>query len=212
MPQLILGPLLRYVADTDATIWVETDVPCTVRVLGATAPTFCVAGHHYALVVLEDLEPGSTLPYTVELDAERVWPPADDPFPPCVIRTHAPDRGEQLKLAFGSCRVSVPHDHPYSMSKDDDERGREVDALLALVERMRQEPPEAWPDALLLLGDQVYADEVSPKRGSSSTVGGRRAKVRRTRRSATSRSTPRSTARAGETLRCAGCSRRSPAR
>ena len=163
MPQLILGPLLRYVADTDATIWVETDAPCTVRVLGATAPTFCVAGHHYALVVLEDLEPGSTLPYTVELDAERVWPPADDPFPPCVIRTHAPDRGEQLKLAFGSCRVSVPHDHPYSMSKDDDERGREVDALLALVERMRQEPPEAWPDALLLLGDQVYADEVSPE-------------------------------------------------
>ncbi len=163
MPQLLLGPLLRYVSDTDATIWVETDDPCTVRVLGGTAPTFCVAGHHYALVVLEDLEPGSTSPYTVELDGETVWPPVDDPFPPCVIRTHAPEKGKQLKLAFGSCRVSVPHDHPYSMQKDDDERGREVDALLALVERMRHEPPAAWPDALLLLGDQVYADEVSPK-------------------------------------------------
>ncbi|MDQ3631113.1 MAG: alkaline phosphatase family protein, partial [Actinomycetota bacterium] len=163
MPQLLLGPLLRYVSDTDATIWVETDAPCTVRVLDGTAPTFCVAGHHYALVVLEDLEPGSTSPYTVELDGETVWPPVDDPFPPCVIRTHAPEKGKQLKLAFGSCRVSVPHDHPYSMQKDDDERGREVDALLALVERMRHEPPAAWPDALLLLGDQVYADEVSPK-------------------------------------------------
>ena len=163
MPRLLLGPLLRYVSDTDATIWVETDAPCTVGVLAGTAPTFCVAGHHYALVMLEDLAPGSTLPYTVELDGEHVWPPADDAFPPCVIRTHAPERGEQLKLAFGSCRVSVPHDHPYSMRKDDDERGREVDALLALVERMRREPPEAWPDALLLLGDQVYADEVSPE-------------------------------------------------
>ncbi len=162
MPRLLLGPLLRYVSATEATIWVETDAPCTVGVLGATAPTFCVAGHHYALVVLEDLEPGSTLPYGVELDGDRVWPEAGDPYPPCVIRTHAPDRAEQLSLAFGSCRVSVPHDHPYSMRKDDDERGREVDALLALVERMRHEPPSAWPDALLLLGDQVYADEVSP--------------------------------------------------
>ncbi|MCW3010300.1 MAG: alkaline phosphatase family protein [Solirubrobacterales bacterium] len=162
MPRLLLGPLLRYVSDTDATIWVETDEPCEVRVLGGTAPTFCVAGHHYALVVLEDLEPGSVLPYTVELDGRHVWPEPDDPYPPCVIRTHAPERGEQLKLAFGSCRVSVPHDHPYSMRKDDDDRGREVDALLALVERMRHEPVATWPDALLLLGDQVYADEVSP--------------------------------------------------
>ncbi len=163
MPRLLLGPLLRYVSDTDATIWVETDDSCTVSVLGRTAPTFCVAGHHYALVVLEDLEPASTAPYTVELDGAHVWPPADDPFPPCVIRTHSPERGHLVKLAFGSCRVSVPHDHPYSLPKDDDERGREVDALLALVDRMRDEPPEAWPDALLLLGDQVYADQVSPQ-------------------------------------------------
>ncbi len=172
MPRLLLGPLLRYVSDTDATIWVETDVSCTVRVLSGTAPTFCVADHHYALVVLEDLEPGSTMPYTVELDGQHAWPPADDPFPPCVIRTHVPEEGEPLKIAFGSCRVSVPHDHPYSMRKDDDARGREVDALLALVERMRHEPPEAWPDALLLLGDQVYADEVSP--GTQAMIDARR--------------------------------------
>jgi len=172
MPRLLLGPLLRYVSDSDATIWVETDVACTVRVLTATTPTFCVADHHYALVVLEDLEPGSTLPYTVELDSQHAWPPADDPFPPCVIRTHVPEGGGELTLAFGSCRVSVPHDHPYSMRKDEDARGREVDALLALVERMRHEPPEAWPDALLLLGDQVYADEVSP--GTQELIDARR--------------------------------------
>ena len=28
--------------------------------------------------------------------------------------------------------------------------------------RMREEPRERWPDVLLMLGDQVYADEVSP--------------------------------------------------
>lgn len=163
MPRLLLGPLLRYVSDTEATIWVETDAACTVRVLDGAAETFCVAGHHYALVVLEGLEPGSTLPYGVSLDDDVVWPAPGDPFPPCVIRTHAPHRREQLTLAFGSCRVSVPHEHPYSLPKDDDARGREVDALLALVERMREQEPAEWPDALLLLGDQVYADEVSPR-------------------------------------------------
>ena len=161
MPDLILGPLLRYVSNNEATVWVETQAPCEVAVLGRTARTFTVAGHHYALVVLDGLEPGSTLPYEVHLDGVRAWPPADDPYPPCVIRTHTHD--ESLRLAFGSCRVSVPHTKPYVLTKDEDPRGREVDALLALVERMRHEPSSDWPDAFLLLGDQVYADEVSPE-------------------------------------------------
>jgi len=161
MPDLVLGPLLRYVSDTEATVWVETCTPCTVTVLDRTAETFTVSGHHYALVLLDGLHPGSTLPYEVTLDDVACWPPPHDPYPPCVIRTHTQD--EQLRLAFGSCRVSVPHTEPYVLSKDDDPAGREVDALLAFVERMRHQPTEEWPDALLLLGDQVYADEVSPE-------------------------------------------------
>ena len=161
MPDLVLGPLLRYVSDTEATVWVETDAPCTVTVLERSATTFTVAGHHYALVVIDGLPPGSTLPYEVHVDGEARWPRPDDPYPACLIRTHTHD--EQLRLAFGSCRVSVPHTEPYVLSKDDDPAGREVDALLALVERMRHQPCEEWPDALLLLGDQVYADEVSPE-------------------------------------------------
>ena len=127
-----------------------------------------------------------------------------------VIRTHTHD--EQLRLAFGSCRVSVPHTEPYVLSKDDDPAGREVDALLAFVERMRHEPCEQWPDALLLLGDQVYADEVSPRDQGADRRAARPATARQPTRWATSRSTPRCTARAGATRRCAGCCRRSPAR
>ncbi|MEJ7798428.1 MAG: alkaline phosphatase D family protein [Solirubrobacteraceae bacterium] len=170
MPRLVLGPLLRYVSDTEATVWVETDAPCEVAVLGRTASSFAIAGHHYVLIVLDDLAPGSTLPYQVHLDGVACWPPADDPYPPCVIRTHG--RDASLHLAFGSCRVSVPHAEPYVLSKDQDPRGREVDALLALVERMRHEPCSQWPDALLLLGDQVYADEVSP--GTEKLIASRR--------------------------------------
>jgi hypothetical protein len=159
--RLVLGPLLRYVGDDDATLWVETDRACTVEVLGCSSPTFSVAGHHYGFVCVSGLESGACVPYEVHLDGERCWPLADSPFHPSVIRTRAP--GQPLRLAFGSCRVTLPHQPPYTLSKDRDDRGREVDALLALVERLRTQPPHEWPDALLLLGDQVYADQVSPE-------------------------------------------------
>ena len=58
MPQLVLGPLLRYVGDTCAVVWVETDSACEVAVLGTKSSTFTVAGHHYAVVRAEGLKAG----------------------------------------------------------------------------------------------------------------------------------------------------------
>ncbi len=43
---LVLGPLLRYVGRSQATLWVETDRACHVDVLGHVARTFEVRGHH----------------------------------------------------------------------------------------------------------------------------------------------------------------------
>jgi hypothetical protein len=160
MPDLVLGPVHRYVGETDATVWVETSAPCEVTILGARERTFSVAGHHYALVVITGLEPGRTYPYEVRLDGERRWPEPGSRFPPSVIRTLSP--GAELDVAFGSCRVALPHEPPYTLSPDEDERGREWDALYALALRMRDESVERWPDRLLLLGDQVYVDEGSP--------------------------------------------------
>src|SRR5688572_20284904 len=82
MAGLRLGPLLRYVdwdTGTSATVWVEADRPCTaeVRCEGGghgSSRTFAVAGHHYALVVVTGLTPGTTSAYEVLLDGERVWP------------------------------------------------------------------------------------------------------------------------------------------
>ena len=74
MATLVLGPLLRYVGETEAVVWVETDEPCEVEVLGHREPTFCVAGHHYALLIADGLEPGSATEYEVALDGERRWP------------------------------------------------------------------------------------------------------------------------------------------
>src|SRR5918998_342522 len=111
-PGLILGPLLRHVGASDATVWVETDAPCEVEVRAGRgglrnaptcrARTFRVEEHHYALVVLTGLEPGSAHDYEVRLDGERVWPEAGSRFPPSTIRTIDADGG--LTLVFGSCR------------------------------------------------------------------------------------------------------------
>jgi hypothetical protein len=156
-PQLILGPLLRYVGEREATVWVETDAACEVQVLGRRSKTFEIEGHHYALVVITDLEPGETYEYEVSLDGGKIWP--EDDFPPSVIRTISPDG--RLNLSYGSCRVTVPHEPPYTLSADADKHGYERDALQALALRMMREPYESWPDALFLLGDQIYADKVS---------------------------------------------------
>jgi PhoD-like phosphatase len=159
MPSLVLGPLLRYVGETEAVIWVETDSDCEVEVLGTRERTFCVCNHHYALVCCGGLERGSWHEYEVRLDGERVWP-QDDGFPASAFHTYPKE--EALQLVFGSCRVAAPHEAPFALSKDEDPRGREIDALRTMARRMMGEPRERWPDVLLMLGDQVYADEVSP--------------------------------------------------
>ncbi|HEU4494224.1 MAG TPA: alkaline phosphatase family protein, partial [Rubrobacteraceae bacterium] len=91
---MILGPLLRHVGPSDATVWVETDAACEVEVragkLSGRSPTFAVEGHHYALVVITGLEPGSVHDYEVLLDGEVLWPEAGSPLPPSTIRTILP--------------------------------------------------------------------------------------------------------------------------
>ncbi len=160
MANLVLGPLLRYVGEREATVWVETDAPCEVEILGHSARTFRVRRHHYALVAIDGLEPGGSYPYEVRLDGEACWPLPDHDAPPSLIRTIDP--AASLRLAFGSCRVAMPHTPPYSCSKDEDERGFELDALNVLAREMIRGTRENWPQVLLLLGDQVYVDEGSP--------------------------------------------------
>jgi hypothetical protein len=161
-PTLVLGPMLRHAGETDATVWVETSARCTVGVLGHEAPTFEVCGHHYALVEIDGLAPGSATTYDVRLDGHLVWPPEGYDYPTPRIRTVAGSR--PFRLVWGSCRTALPHHPPYTWSPTRDERGREQDALWALAEGMRHEDPETWPDALFFAGDQVYADDtVSPQ-------------------------------------------------
>ncbi len=204
-PALVLGPVLRYVSETEATIWVETDRECRVEILGRAAPTFEVAGHHYGLVVLDGLAPGSEQEYHVALDGTVCWPEPDSGFPPSVLRTLG--GGRPARLAFGSCRVAEvafenlnrparrerarrqdagQQDHGrrgaarQSLAGQDaaappaqaasqvrgaaaaDPRDEGTDALAACAAMLPRYPRDRWPDVLLMIGDQVYADEPGP--------------------------------------------------
>ena len=155
---LVLGPLLRYAGTSSATVWVQTrdDSRVEVRAFGRSwsARTFGVHGHHYALVVLDGLETGASSDYTVDIDGERVWPPADPPhgLPPSRVATLQPH--EPTRMAFGSCRTSVPHDAEGNASNG-------VDALRAYARHLSLTDPAEWPHLVCFLGDQVYADETS---------------------------------------------------
>lgn len=154
---LVLGPLLRFVGEHDASVWVETAAPARVTVAADGrawhAASFVVEGHHYALVLLDGLEPGRTYDYTVSVDDEQVWPPAGSDLPPSSIATL--DHARPTLLAFGSCRTSVPHDAEHHASHG-------VDALRTFALSLAKGESHR-PDVLALLGDQVYADETSPE-------------------------------------------------
>jgi len=130
---LVLGPLVRYVDETSASVWVETRDAgrVTIRVDGSSwsARTFRVHGHHYALVVVDGLPPGSVSPYSLK-------------------------PGKPLRMAFGSCRTSVDHGAGGNATHG-------VDALRSLALKMATDGTARWPDLVLFLGDQVYADETT---------------------------------------------------
>ena len=162
MSELVLGPLVRYVDATSATIWVETAraARVTVRVgeRSFSAATFGAHGHHYALVELTGLAPGTHHPYRVEVGDDEVWPPAGSEFPPSVVATLEP--GKPLRMAYGSCRVSVPHDQDGNDAFGVDALRSYALFMAGLTPRTGDED-ERWPDLVLFLGDQVYADETS---------------------------------------------------
>ncbi|WP_433791813.1 alkaline phosphatase D family protein [Actinoplanes sp. CA-252034] len=157
--QLLIGPVLRRVDGDRATLWLETSAAAQVRVEvdgpgAGSARTFSAYNHHYAMVTVDGLAPDSANPYRLFLDDRQVWPEADSEYPPPVIRTRsADDAAQPVSLIFGSCRKGTPQVSG---------RWLPPDALDAFSRRLMTDP-ETRPDLLVLLGDQVYADETSPK-------------------------------------------------
>jgi hypothetical protein len=162
VPNLVLGPILRYVDERVATVWVQTDAACEVEILGARERTWCIDGLHFALVAVERLTAGADHPYEVRLDGALAWPEAGTDFPASTIRLVEPDA--RRTIVFGSCRMALPHEPPYVLRSTESHLGHGIDALRAYALRAAAAGGgAACPDLLLMLGDQVYADEPSPE-------------------------------------------------
>ena len=139
VPDLVLGPLLRYVGETEASSGSRPTRParsrCSAR---ASAPSAWRATTTRSSAAAAS-SPGTWHEYEVRLDGERVWPrgrrlPAE--------RLPHLSEGDAAQVVFGSCRVAAPHEPPYSLRKDEDERGREIDALHTLAQRDARQPRE----------------------------------------------------------------------
>ncbi|MDT0330415.1 alkaline phosphatase D family protein [Nocardiopsis lambiniae] len=152
---LPLGPVLRHVGPTTATVWVQASEAGRVRVVadgGVTgvAETFTVHGHHYAVCEITGLPSGAALPYEVFLNEARVWPEPGSTLPPSTLRTIDPDA--PTRLLYGSCHTPTG-DTPEGVVRYG------PDMLRATARRLAREPVEGNL-TLLLIGDQVYADEI----------------------------------------------------
>lgn len=171
MPQLTVGPLVRAVTPNSVAIWTEWIQPCevTLRVtvseqpdaqslaaLTARSSTVTIGDHHYALLQLDGLQESTWYYYHI---ASRAGEGGQDStlavsaLKQCFRTLDPPESGNVLRLAFGSCRKpSAP----------------EPDALNAfgtwLLESF-DERETAWPHLLLLIGDQIYADDFTGRRG-----------------------------------------------
>jgi hypothetical protein len=156
---LLVGPVLRRVVGTSATVWVETTAAATVRVEvegggSGSAKTFSAYGHHYALIVVSGLVPGTRSPYRVLVNDRELWPAPGSAYPPSEISTRpAEDGDDPVRLIFGSCREGTPSSSARHLPPD---------ALDAYARRLMTDP-STRPDLIVLLGDQVYADNTSAK-------------------------------------------------
>lgn len=155
MSYLLIGPLVRATSASSGLIWGELSHPATVTLQAIPAnnshpsrtiqvQTVNVGNHHYFLGCLNRLQPATWYNYHIlHTDNQQ-----ENDLPHYCFRTlDVPESGLDWKLAYGSCRKPT---------------GLKDDALGALGEWLIQhfeDRESSWPRLLLLIGDQVYADQ-----------------------------------------------------
>ena len=154
---------MRYVDDRVATIWLQADARVRGRdprrrASARGASTGCTSRWSRS----RGLPLGEDHPYEVRLDGRaRVAASRDRRFPPA--RSACSTRAGAVDIVFGSCRITRPHEPPYVLRAGEHEAGQGIDALRAYALRVaRAGGGGACPDMLLMLGDQIYADQPSP--------------------------------------------------
>ncbi|GCE25276.1 alkaline phosphatase [Dictyobacter alpinus] len=168
IPDLCIGPLVRAVSPTSIVIWAELTAAesVTLRAQSDTpgeAPqtvsqaTVLVGGHHYVALHMQGLRPGTWYRYQLtgaDPNSELKMATAEQPlqyFRTLPDTDIAEGNTPALRIAYGSCRKS--------------ETGQQ-DVFSAFGNWLREQATSreaSWPHLLLLIGDQIYADQPSEK-------------------------------------------------
>ncbi len=163
-----VGPLVRATSATSVVLWAECSrvatTLLTVQCLDASTQqkplhvrshTVTIGGRHYVTPQLQGLQPATWYTYWLSLTNEYEGHVEHlDETLVCCFRTMEksdahPSTFRQLRIAYGSCRKFV---------------APQVDALSAFgrwLQAHDEQKEAVWPHLLLLIGDQVYADQPS---------------------------------------------------
>ena len=204
---LVVGPLLRYVGTTTATVWVETDAAGGRRGARATrrARSTC-SGITTRSWCSRTSSLDRSTPYDVRLDGALGLAAARTVGPTPAIHTREGER--QARLVFGSCRVGAPRARRRTRSRRPTIRRASASTRSGPTRGGCRPATRRGRTGLLLLGDQVYADEVPPEtRGVHPRPPRRRRAAGRVGRGLRGVHAS-STASRGPTPTSAGCSRR----
>ncbi len=158
---LRVGPLVRAIQPDSVAIWTEWSQSCEVTLTAKLAVqgqhtetlsncvhTVTVGGRHYALSQFTGLQVAHWYDYQVQTDEQGKVPGANTPeILQCFRTLDVPESRATLRLAYGSCRhLSV-------------EGSDALSALGPWLLQHRDERETCWPHLLLLIGDQIYADD-----------------------------------------------------
>jgi len=171
--RLRVGPLVRATGPDHVAIWTEWTQPTGI-VLRATpdahspyqhqeipfvrSHTITVGGRHYAISRLTGLQAATWYTYEITStiqDMQQISPPEPESATSilqCFRTFDPPEAGSALRLAYGSCR-KLSSSEPDALS-----------AFGSWLSRSFHERETLWPHLLLLIGDQIYADDYTGRR------------------------------------------------
>lgn len=166
MGNLRVGPLIRAIRPDSVAVWTEWNSSCDVTLtatpsdrfqrpgtLSVSTRTIMIGGRHYALSLLTGLQPATWYTYHVGDSAQESQPcSAERTLVQCFRTLDLPNAGAALRLAYGSCR-KLSAGEPDALS-----------ALSLWLLRSLDEREVCWPHLLLLIGDQIYADDFIEER------------------------------------------------
>ncbi len=155
--QLRVGPLVRAVSADSVVLWAELRQRQEVTICAkasnstgattfATAHTVNVGDRHFVALPLTGLQPATWYEYSLQIAGIEIEQAVAHQ---CFRTLENLPTSSPLHLAYGSCRTAA------------NPRRDVLSAFAKWLLRHYDEREMVWPHLLLLIGDQVYADEPS---------------------------------------------------